>query len=198
MLRSSAEDIGLSLVILMLMFACAALIRGRSRPLRALFIPTAVIGGFLILALGPEGLGRVIGGAGLFSAPTFGVWKVLPGLLINVMCAALLLGERLPSLKTIWSISGTHVIMAGIMSAGQFAVGSILVLLLLEPVFAFSSKGGALIEMAFAGGHGTLAGLTPVLIEYGANDLLEIGLGLATVGMVTGIVVGTVLVNHAV
>jgi ESS family glutamate:Na+ symporter len=78
MLRS-AEDIGLSLVILMLVFACAALIRGRSRPLRALFIPTAVIGGFLILALGPEGLGRLIGGAGVFSAPTFAVWKALPG-----------------------------------------------------------------------------------------------------------------------
>src|SRR5262245_34272781 len=197
MLRS-AEDVGLSLVILMLMFACAALIRGRARPLRALFIPTAVIGGFLILVLGPEGLGRLIGGTGVFSAQTFAVWKALPGLLVNVMCATLLLGGRLPSVKTIWNISGTHVIMAGIMSAGQFAVGSILVLLLLEPVFAFSSKGGALIEMAFAGGHGTLAGLTPVLIEYGANDLLEIGLGLATVGMVTRIVIGTMLVNHAV
>src|SRR5262249_44280826 len=117
----SAEDIGLSLVILALVFACAALLRGWSRPLRALFIPTAVIAGFLILALGPEGVGRLIGGTGMFSAQTFAVWRALPGLLINVMCAALLLGERLPSLKTIWSISGTHVIMAGIMSAGQFA-----------------------------------------------------------------------------
>src|SRR5215468_10373391 len=114
------------------------------------------------------------------------------------MCASLLLGERLPSLKTIWSISGTHVIMAGINSAGQFAIASILVLVLLEPVFGFSSMGGALIEMSFAGGHGTLAGLTPVLVEYGAGDLLEVGLGLATIGMVTGIIIGTMLVNYAV
>src|SRR5262245_3451652 len=141
----SAEDIGLSLVVLMLIFACAALIRGRSRPLRALFIPTAVIGGFLILALGPEGLGRLTGGTGIFPAKTFAVWTVLPGLLINVMCASLLLGERLPSLKTIWSISGPHVIVAGIMSAGQFAIGGLVVLFLLEPVFGFSSKAGALI-----------------------------------------------------
>src|SRR5215510_12116265 len=119
---SSAEHIGLSLVVLMLVFACAALIRGVSRPLRALFIPTAVIAGFLILGLGPEGLGRVTGGTGIFPARTFAVWQPLPGLLVNVMCAALLLGERLPSLKTIWSISGTHVIMAGINSAGQFSV----------------------------------------------------------------------------
>ena len=194
----SAEDIGLSFVSLTLVFASAALIRGWSRPLRALFIPTAVIAGFLIVALGPEGVGRLLGGPGVFSTETFAVWKALPGLLINVMCTALLLGERLPSLKTIWSISGTHVIMAGIMSAGQFAVASLLVLLLLEPVFGFSSKGGALIEMSFAGGHGTLAGLAPVLIQYGADDLLEVGLGLATVGMVIGIIVGTMLVNYAV
>src|SRR5215831_8781726 len=192
------EEFGLSLVILSLVFACAALLRRWSRPLRALFIPTAVIGGFLVLGLGPEGVGRLTGGYGVFSTETFAVWNALPGLLINVMCASLLLGERLPPLKSIWTISGSHVIIAGIMSAGQFAIGGILVLLLLEPLFGFSSKGGALIEMAFAGGHGTLAGLTPVLVEYGAEELLEVGLGLATIGMVTGIVVGTMLVNYAI
>ena len=192
----TAEDVGLSFVILSLVFSSAALIRRWSRPLRALYIPTAVIGGFLALGLGPEGVGRLSGGDGVFTRETFAVWKALPGLLINVMCAALLLGERLPPLKTIWNISGSHVIMAGIMSAGQFAVASVLTLLLLEPVFGFSSKAGALIEMSFAGGHGTLAGLTPVLVKYGAEDLLEVGLGLATIGMVTGIVVGTMLVNY--
>jgi glutamate:Na+ symporter, ESS family len=101
----SAEDIGLSFVSLTLVFASAALIRGWSRPLRALFIPTAVIAGFPIAALGPEGVGRLLGGPGIFPTETFAVWKALPGLLINVMCAALLLGERLPSLKTIWSIA---------------------------------------------------------------------------------------------
>src|SRR5689334_15691592 len=194
----SAEQIGQSLVMLMVVFACAALIRRWSRPLRALFIPVAVISGFLILALGPEGLGRLTGGTGLFSAETLAVWTALAGLLVNVMCASLLLGEWLPSLKTIWSISGTHVIMAGINSMGQFAIASVLVLVLLEPVFGFSPMGGALIEMAFAGGHGTLAGLTGVLVQHGATDLLEVGLGLATVGMVAGIIIGTMLVNHAV
>src|SRR5262249_41202955 len=113
----SAAEIGLAFITLSLVFAAAAVIRRWSPPLRALFIPTAVIGGFLVLALGPEGVGRLTAGGGLFSASTFAVWKALPGLLINVMCAALLLGERLPPLKTIWSFSGSHVIMAGIMSA---------------------------------------------------------------------------------
>jgi len=194
----SAEDIGLSLVILSLVFALAALVRRWSRPLRALFIPTAVIGGFLMLGLGPEGLGRINGGNGWFPAETFTVWKALPGLLINVMCASLLLGERLPPLRKLWTISGPHVITAGIMSGGQFAIAGIVTMLVLVPVFGFTSKAGALIEMAFAGGHGTLAGLTPVLLKYDAAELLEVGLGLATIGMVTGIVVGTMLVNYAI
>lgn len=194
----SAEELGLSLVVLSLVFAAAAVVRRFSPPLRAMFIPTAVIGGFLMLALGPEGVGRLTGGGGLFTPGAFAIWKALPGLLINVMCAALLLGERLPPVPAIWQRSGAHVIFAGIMSAGQFATASILVLVLLQPVFGFNPKGGALIEMSFAGGHGTLAGLTPVLLEYGAGDLLEVGLGLATIGMVTGIVIGTLLVNHAV
>ena len=60
----SVESIGLSIVVLSLVFACAALIRRFSRPLRKLFMPTAVIGGFLVLGLGPEGMGRLLGGSG--------------------------------------------------------------------------------------------------------------------------------------
>ena len=56
----SPEEFGLALVILSLVFAGATLIRRWSPQLRALFLPTAVIGGFLALALGPEGIGRRI------------------------------------------------------------------------------------------------------------------------------------------
>jgi Na+/glutamate symporter len=66
---------------------------------------------------------------------------------------------------------------------------------LLGPAFGFSDKGGALIELSFAGGHGTLAGLGPVFEEYGAGELVEVGLGLATIGLVTGVVIGIVLLE---
>src|SRR5215510_6668917 len=115
----SAEEFGLSLVVLSLVFACAALIRRWARPLRKLFMPTAVIGGFLVLGLGPEGMGRLLGGSGVFPNHVFAVWSQLPGVLVTVMSASLLLGERLPPLRTVWSISGSHVIMIGVMSMGQ-------------------------------------------------------------------------------
>ena len=194
----SVEEVGLSLVVLSLVFACAALIRRWSSPLRKLFIPTAVIGGFLVLGLGPEGMGRLLGGTGLFPENVFAVWRQLPALLVTVMSASLLLGEHLPHSRKLWSISGSHVIMISVMSFGQFAVGGILVWLLLEPVFGINRKAGALLEMSFNGGHGTVAGLTPVLQQYGVGDLAPVGLGLATIGIVSGIVVGTTLVNYAI
>src|SRR5499427_3541380 len=104
-MAASAEEIGLSLVILSLVFACAALIRRWSRPLRKLYIPTAVIGGFLVLGLGPEGMGRLIGGNGIFPDNVFAIWRQMPAMLVIAMSASLLLGERLPRLKTLWSIS---------------------------------------------------------------------------------------------
>src|SRR5215813_238576 len=52
----TADDVGELIVLLALVFLAAALIRKWSRHLRALFLPTAVIGGFLALALGPGGL----------------------------------------------------------------------------------------------------------------------------------------------
>jgi glutamate:Na+ symporter, ESS family len=194
----TADDVGLSFVVLALVFLAAALIRKWSRHLRSLFLPTAVIGGFLALALGPEGVGRLADSNGVFPAHTFAVWQALPGLLINVMAASLLLGEQLPAPRKIWGISGSHVIMAGIMSAGQFAVAGLVVMALLGPAFGFSDKGGALIELSFAGGHGTLAGLGPIFDEYGAGNLVEVGLGLATIGLVTGVMVGTILINYAI
>lgn len=197
-MQGSVEQIGVALVILSLVFASAALIRRWSRPLRKLYIPTAVIGGFLVLGLGPEGLGRLIGGTGLFPEQVFAIWRQLPGHLVTAMSASLLLGEHLPPLKKVWGISGGHVIMISVLSMGQFAVGGTLVWLLLEPVFGIDRKAGALLEMSFNGGHGTLAGLTPVFEHYGAVHLVDIGLGLATIGILSGIIVGTTLVNYAI
>jgi ESS family glutamate:Na+ symporter len=52
--------------------------------------------------------------------------------------------------------------------------------------------------MSFAGVHGTIAGMGGLLDEAGVGELVDIGLGLATISMLTGVIGGTVLVNRAV
>jgi ESS family glutamate:Na+ symporter len=113
-----ASDLGTGLVVLSLVFFVASWIRRKSTFLRSLFIPVAVIGGFLALAVGPEGIGRINDSHGVFSARTFSVWRAIPGYLINLLCAALLLGEKLSPMPDIWRASAPHVIMGGVMSFG--------------------------------------------------------------------------------
>src|SRR5262249_30185473 len=54
------------------------------------------------------------------------------------------------------------------------------------------------IEMSFAGGHGTIAGMRGLLDDAGVGQVADIGLGLATVSILTGVISGTLLVNWAV
>lgn len=70
--------------------------------------------------------------------------------------------------------------------------------LILGPFFDVPAKAGALLEMSFAGGHGTIAGMGQVFDDQGVGELVDVGLGLATISMVTGVVVGSALVRWAV
>lgn len=66
--------------------------------------------------------------------------------------------------------------MGSTFSFGQFALGGLAVLLILGPVFGLSPAAGAAIEMSFAGGHGTVAGMTQLLYDVGAPEVVDIGL----------------------
>lgn len=195
---SDAQWAGFSIVVLGLVLLASAVLRRFVPLLASLFIPTSVIAGFLILLIGPQALGLWTGTQGLIPEPVLVVWATLPALLINVVFAAVMLGKALPSPREIWSTSAPHVIFGGALSFGQFALGSLAVVIILTPLFGVTDLAGSIIELSFAGGHGTIAGMGPLLTEAGAAELIDLGLGLATISMVTGIVGGSLLVRWAV
>ena len=78
---------------------------------------------------------------------------------------------------------------------GQYVVGLGVVLAVLAPIFDVNPIAGALIEVAFEGGHGTAGGMAETFAELGFPEGADLALGLATVGIVSGIVVGTALAN---
>jgi ESS family glutamate:Na+ symporter len=47
---------------------------------------------------------------------------------------------------------------------------------------------GALIEIGFEGGHGTAAGMRPVFEQLGFGTGADLAVGVATVGIVGGVV----------
>lgn len=194
---TDAQTVGLAMVILGVMFIAGWMLR-RIRILRALYIPASVVAGFLVLALGPQVLGRITGTNGLFPSAVVDVWRVMPGLMINVVFGAIMIGKTLPKPRQLWRAAAPHALFGTFLSLGQFALGGAAVLLLLEPVFDLPPESGSLLEMSFAGGHGTIAGMGQLLTDAGAPELIDVGLALATISMITGVVVGTALVRWAV
>lgn len=57
---------------------------------------------------------------------------------------------------------------------------------------------GALIEIGFEGGHGTAAGMAGTFAEFGFPEGQDLALGPATVGVLSGVVLGMALVNWGV
>ncbi|WP_232330762.1 sodium/glutamate symporter [Nocardia fusca] len=57
---------------------------------------------------------------------------------------------------------------------------------------------GTLIEIGFEGGHGTAAGMAGTFEEFNFPEGQDLALGLATVGILSGIVCGIALINWGV
>ena len=195
---TEAQWVAFSLLLLGMAFICGMLLRRALPWLAAVYIPASVLAGFLILLAGPQVLGRVTGGWSLIPAQTIPVLATLPGLLINIVFGGIMIGKRLPSVRRVWHDAAPHAILGSVYSFGQFAIGGLAVAFLLTLVFGLPDAAGSIIEMSFAGGHGTIAGMGGLLEDAGAEGLVDIGLGLATISMLTGVIGGTVLVNWAV
>lgn len=188
---------GFSIIVLGFFLLLSAIVRRYVPGFAALYIPTSVIAGFLILLLGPQALGLWVGNNGLIPGEVLAVWATLPGLLINVVFAALMLGKRLPSVAHFWRAAAPHVIFGSALSFGQFALGALAVFFILTPFFGVPDVAGSLIELSFAGGHGIAAGMQPLFEDAGAAELVDVSLGLSTIAMVTGIITGSLLVGYA-
>ncbi len=119
-------------------------------------------------------------------------------MLITVVFAGLFLGKKTPKAKDVMKVSGPQLAYAQMTAWGQYVIGLLVAMLILVPFFDAQVMVGALIEIGFEGGHGTAAGLTKTFNEIGFSEGVDLALGLATVGIVGGLVIGVFLINWAV
>nr|WP_298414154.1 sodium/glutamate symporter [uncultured Halomonas sp.] len=198
----SVAELFIALLIIGMILLLSAITRAHVRWMRAIFLPSSVIGGVLALLAGPAVLGAIVGspfenGKGIFPDYIYNSWLEMPGLLISVVFAALFLGKPLPGLREIWMRAGPQVVVGQTMAWGQYVVGLSLALLVLTPVFGVNPMVGALIEMGFEGGHGTAAGMAGTFTDLGFEEGADLALGMATIGIVAGVLIGTLLINIA-
>lgn len=201
----SPSTVGLAILLLGVLALVGIMIRVRSRTAQKLFLPVSIIAGFIALVLGPQVIGRIGEGlgwdalaeGGIFSSGVLEVWGELPGLLISVVFAALFLGTRLPSPKRAVKLLGPQLSLGVTFAAGQYVIGIALAVAILVPLFNVSPMFGALIEIGFEGGHGTAAGMAPVMTELGFEEGGDLALAMATVGILSGVIIGVIAVNWA-
>lgn len=201
----SPSTVGLAILLLGVLALVGIMIRVRSRTAQKLFLPVSIIAGFIALILGPQVIGRIgeglgwegLADGGIFPAGVLEVWGELPGLLISVVFAALFLGTRLPSPKRAVKLLGPQLSLGVTFASGQYVIGIALAVAILVPLFNVSPMFGALIEIGFEGGHGTAAGMAPVMTELGFEEGGDLALAMATVGILSGVIVGVIAVNWA-
>lgn len=180
-----------SLCILSIFLIVGKLLRANIKIFQTLFLPSAIVAGFLALGLGPYG-------AGLIPDWILSNWRPLPGVLINVVFASLFLGVKIPGFKTIWSYGGSQLCFGVIAGMGQYFVALLATVFLLIPLFGVHPTFGCIVEIGFSGGHGTAAGMQEVFKKYGFDAGGDLALMSATVGIITAVVVGMILINIAI
>ncbi len=184
----------ITLLVISLSLIVGKFLRLKITLLQKLFLPSSVIGGLFLLLMGPEALSLPL------LRDLTGMWDVLSDLsayLINIIFAALFIGKDIPPVKEIWKLSGPQVCFSQTVAWGQYFFGILLGILVLSPLLDLPAFAGALIEISFVGGHGTSAGLGPTFDSLGWSEGQDVALGLATIGILFGVISGIILVNWA-
>ena len=205
-LMFNLKDVFFAFIFIALLILAGRFVKQKVGWIQRLFLPESIVAGALALLLGPQVLGAIataISGEGtflsqgLFPENIRAVWSQAPGIFITIVFAALFLGEEIPSPRQIWRKAAPQVVFGQTLAWGQYVVGCLTALLILVPVFGANPIVGSLIEIAFEGGHGTAGGMAETFAELGYAEGADLALGLATVGIVSGIVSGTWLANWA-
>lgn len=186
-------DFGIMSIILFV----AHIIRSKVKLLQYLYIPTSLIAGFIALFGGWQFLDIFA-----FTMRDSGTpyMTSYPYLLVVVLFATLFLGKQSKghSLKqVVHEVGDTFFYNLGV-ELGQFGVALLFGLLVLTPLFPQLYHGFALMLPAgFVGGHGYATAIGKTLENYGWQEAMTVGYTSATVGLLSGVFGGMLLINIA-
>ncbi len=177
-------------ILLSLLLVCGKILRVRIPLLQRLYLPSSVIGGLLGLVL-LTAFPNLVPDAWVSAMRTF------PGFLINVIFATLFLGVAVPAPGKTLRLAFPQLCFGQLLAWGQYVLGLGLAGFVLVPLFGVPPAFGNLLEIGFQGGHGTVGGMADTFRACGWPDGIDLGVTVATVGMIVGVVLGMALVNWA-
>ncbi len=193
-----------SFVVLCILLGAGHVLRSQIKLFQKLYLPSCVIGGLfglLVIQVLSAGSGSCVicESTSSWLDDITAPWQKLPSFLINIVFACLFLGVKLPKFSEIWKRSAPQVVYGQIVAWGQYVVGLGLWIFVLGWIFTdLPGMFAGILPVGFEGGHGTAAGMGPVFAQYGWPEGQDLAMTSATFGIMSAIVVGTILVNWAV
>ncbi len=184
---SSLAVVGAAFLLLGLLLAVGRAV-GPALGLQRIGLPAAVLAGLLGILVGPHGPWPVLPEA------IEALWARLPMVLLTLVFGTLMLGRPLPPLRRLWRPAAAQTLLGLTLGFGQYLVGGLVVVLLLGPWLGVHPLMACLIEVGFEGGHGSAAVMGPIYAGLGFSEGTDLGLAMATVGLLSSTVLGGLLV----
>jgi len=186
-----------SLLVVCALLLIGLFLRATVGVFQRLYVPAAVLGGLVGLALAtwdwkPD--------SPVIPATVIEQLRSWPGWLIAVVFAGLLLERSGKSFRDSMQGAARQGIVVWIIALGQVALGVLATWSMISRYYEVPEAFGQLIEVGFAGGHGTAAAMSAVY-EKGPLEFPEgpdLAFFFATAGLLLGVVSGMVYVNMAV
>ncbi len=178
----------------LLLFSLLALLLGLGRrlelalKLERLGVPIALLVGTLALLVGPYGYIH------LMPEVVTDIWVQLPTPLLTLVFATLMIGRPLPKAKGLFKPVLSQALLGLLLGFGQYLVGGLIVIFILSPYLDVDPLMGCLIEVGFEGGHGAASVMGNSFKQLGFSAGLDLGLAMATVGLLTSTIIGSFLV----
>lgn len=183
-----AVNIAYDVCIMSALLLIAQVIRSRVRFIQKLYIPSALIAGFLGL----------LGGKYFLNILPFSTEiGNYAGILIAVLFGSMFLGNNeSASFKKMIQNVGDTFMTNGATELAQFGLFTLIGVTILPVIFKGINAGfGLMLPAGFVGGHGTAAAIGSVFASGGWDEAASIGQTFATIGLLTGLILGVVYIN---
>ncbi len=175
-------------MMLSILLLVGFVLRKNVKFIQKLYLPAALIGGFIGLFLGPQVLGKYTS----FYLPIGANVSSWSGILITLVFSVQFLGSDPVDFNEA-ALSGYC--LAGIGHMAQVVVGLLCAWFFMQFYPSLPLAFGVTPVWGFYGGHGTAIAGGNVLVEMGWEDGLAVANTMATAGLLSGIVVGMIIIN---
>lgn len=167
-------------------------LRVKIKLFKKIYMPASLIGGIAGLLLSSSVLG-------ILPEEMTSSFAALPGSLIVIVFAPMLLCSDFKNsggIKGMKDLAVPQLIVGCIGSFMQVGVPCLLTVILLGPVFSVNELFPSIVEVGWAGGHGTAGGMAEVYENLNWTEGTALALTSATTGLLFGIIGGMVMINH--